>query len=209
MALPAESRLAHFVRVAADRHDADPKELRRIWDEGMIEERCQTIETLRQVGSPLAREWVEEALPKEKHGNRMKLLKSLRTGLAPGDEPFLERCLDDRSPAVGQTAASLLCELPNSAFSQRMRNRAAGLFTMEKKGLVLTESKLICTPPSELEPDWERDGFKKKAAEGEGLRLVGRASGRLCAAFVLDEPARSRAGRSSWPPWPTIPSLIQ
>ena len=161
---------AHFVKVAADCPDADPKELKRIWDEGTIEERCQTIETLRQLDAPLAREWVEEALPKEKHGNRMKLLKTLRTGLDPGDEPFFERCLDDRSPAVGQTAASLLCHLPDSALVQRMRNRAAGLFTIEKKGPAHKESKLVCTPPSELAPDWERDGFKKKAAEGEGLR---------------------------------------
>ncbi len=161
---------AHFVKAAADRPDADMNELKRIWDEGTIEERCQAIETLRQLDPSLAREWVEEALPKEKHGNRMKLLKTFRTGLDPADEPFFERCLDDRSPAVGQTAASFLCHLPDSALAQRMRNRAAGLFTIEKKGLAPKESKLVCTPPSELEPDWERDGFKKKAAEGEGLR---------------------------------------
>ena len=111
----------------------------------------------------IAREWVEEAHSKEKHGNRIKLLESLRIDLTDSDEPFLERCLDDRSSAVGQVAASLLRELARSAFAGRMLSRAAGILGLEN-------GRLVCTPPSDIEADWERDGIKRKAAEGEGLR---------------------------------------
>ena len=119
-----------------------------------------------------AREWVEEALPKEKHGNRMKLLKSSPIGLTqptsrsssavwtiaarPSDKPLRVSCA--------------ICPIrARPAHAQPCRR---DVHDSRRFGPVLEESKLVCTPPSELEPDWERDGFKKKAAEGEGLRAL-------------------------------------
>ena len=159
------------ILAAADRRaDADKEELKRTWDEGTIDERCRTIEALRGTDPDRARGWVEEALPKEKHGNRVKLLKSLAIGLNDADEPFLERCLDDRSPAVVYAAASLLCELPGSALAARMLSRAVAMLKLERFGPVLAEVKLVCTPPEDIGPDWERDGIKKKAADSVGPR---------------------------------------
>jgi Family of unknown function (DUF5691) len=162
-----------WAQVLADADDhahAHLEALRRTWEEGTIDERCRTIETLRGSDPDRAREWVEEALSKEKHGNRVKLLKSLTIGLNDSDEPFLEQCLDDRSPAVVQVAASLLCELPSSALAGRMLSRAALILTLEKQGPGVLEAKLVCTPPEDFGPDWERDGIKKKAAESVGPR---------------------------------------
>lgn len=154
---------AGAVTAEEDPEQGGLEELRRRWDEGAIDERRQAIERLRTVDPDRARGWVEEVYSKEKHGNRIKLLESLRTGLCGGDEPFLERCLEDRSAAVGQAAASLLQELPRSAFAGRMLGRAAAMLGLEN-------GKLTCTPPSDIDAAWERDGIKKRAAEGEGLR---------------------------------------
>ncbi len=200
---------APFVTLVADRPVASTEELKRIWDEGTIEERCQTIETLRQLDPSLAREWVEEALPKEKHGNRMKLLKSLRTGLVPGDEPFLERCLDDRSPAIGQVAAGFLCDLPDSALAQRMRNRAAGLFTMEKKSLALEGIQANLHAPVGARA---RLGTRRLQEESRRTRRPAPRGPSIWSPLF-----RLRSGRansvssrpSSWPRWPTIRSLRQ
>ena len=47
-------------------------------------------------------------------------LDSLRTGLGPQDEPFLEQALADRSRNVRAVAAELLSALPGSALAARM-----------------------------------------------------------------------------------------
>ncbi len=159
-----------FEAMRSGETEANTEELQRTLDEGTIDERCRALEALRRLDPSAARESVEKVFLREKHGNRVKLLKSLEAGLSDGDEPFLEGCLDDRSPAVGQAAASLLCNLPHSAFAGRMVSRAEAMFAIEKKGPALEEAKLVCTPPTEIEPEWERDGFTKKAPTGVGLR---------------------------------------
>jgi hypothetical protein len=159
-----------FETFLTDQTQAAPRDLMRTMDEGTIDERCRALESLRRLDPRGAREWVEKVFSREKHGNRVKLLKSLETGLHDGDEAFLEGCLDDRSPAVGQAAASLLCKLPQSALAGRMLTRAAAMFTFEKQGPALENVRLVCTPPKEIEPDWERDGVTRKPPAGVGLR---------------------------------------
>jgi hypothetical protein len=159
-----------FLTAAADDTQRDSETLRRIFDEGSVDERCEALKAQRLRAPETAREWVEKAFPREKHGQRLKLVEALETGLNVGDEPFLESCLDDRSSAVGQAAARLLCLLPESALAKRMRDRAAAVFSIETNGHTHNEMKLVCSPPTEVEPDWQRDGFSSKAPPGVGLR---------------------------------------
>jgi hypothetical protein len=159
-----------FVASINDETSADTAALWRILDEGTIDERCQALGALRRLDPLAGREWVEKVVPREKHGHRVRLLKELKIGLNAGDEAFLEACLDDRSSAVGQVAASLLCDFPQSAFAERMRGRAGAMFAIEKLVTSLEEFKLVCTPPTEIGSDWERDGFTRKAPSGVGLR---------------------------------------
>jgi Family of unknown function (DUF5691) len=159
-----------FVTPLTDETSVDTAALGRILDEGTIDERCQALRALRRRDPLAAREWAQKVLPREKHGHRVSLLKALETGLNAGDEAFLEACLDDRSSAVGQVAASLLRHLPQSAFAERMRSRAGAMFAIEKQGPALAEVKLVCTPPTEIGADWERDGFTRKPPSGVGLR---------------------------------------
>ena len=81
---------AWALTATAEQTTCDALELKLRFDEGTIEERCQALEAMPTMDPDGGRDWVEAVLPREKHGNRVKLLKSLRTGLSDRDEPFLE-----------------------------------------------------------------------------------------------------------------------
>jgi hypothetical protein len=148
----------------------DLDELRRSWDDGTIDERCQAVAILRRMDPVAARDWVARAFAQEKPNHRVRLLESLRTGLCDDDEAFLEACLFDRSSAVVQAAAQLLWRLPRSSLAGRMRDRATAMLALETRGFVFKKVKLVCTPPRAIEQDWERDGIPKKAPPGQGDR---------------------------------------
>jgi Family of unknown function (DUF5691) len=146
--------------------DGADVELRRVWDEGTIDDRCRVLKTVRGRDPHQGREWIAEALAREKPAHRTKLLCALETGLGADDEPFLESCLNDRSPAVGRAAAGLLCGLAGSALAGRMRARAGAMLALDK-------AKLVCTPPPALDRDWERDGIPEQPPAGQGQRAFG------------------------------------
>ncbi len=144
--------------------------MKQTWDEGTIDQRCQALVILRRSDPLAARDWVAQIFTKEKSNHRVKLLEAFETGLCDDDEAFLESCLNDRSSAVGAAAARLLCRLPRSALAGRMRDRAAAILAVETKGLILEKTKLVCTPPQEIDRDWERDGIAKRSPSGVGER---------------------------------------
>jgi len=148
----------------------DESESKRKWDEGTIEERCQALVSLRRLDPVAAREWVAQVFAHEKPNHRVKLVESLEHGLGDRDEAFLEACLNDRSSAVGQVAAGLLCLLPRSALARRMRDRAAAMLAIECKGFGSKSATLVCTPPQEIAREWERDGISKRAPSAVGER---------------------------------------
>ena len=155
---------------AAQPTRVDVEALEQTWNEGTIDQRCQALEVLRRDDPLTARDWIAQVYAKEKSKHRVKLVESLETGLCDDDEVFLESCLNDRSSAVGQVAARLLCLLPRSALAGRMRGRAAAILAVETKGISLEKTKLVCTPPQEIDGDWERDGIPKRAPLGVGER---------------------------------------
>jgi hypothetical protein len=161
---------SYFHTAAADGTTADEPELRRAWDEGTIDERCQVLANLRRLDPLASREWVAQVFAHEKPNHRIKLVVALENGLCDGDEEFLEACLNDRSPAVGQAAARLLCRLPRSALAGRMRGRADATLTIERKGLALKKVALVCMPPTEIARDWKRDGIPERAPSAGGQR---------------------------------------
>ncbi|MCL6503604.1 MAG: DUF5691 domain-containing protein [Pirellulales bacterium] len=94
--------------------EAPPQEVERIWNEGSLPERCLVLRHLRAVHPQQALTWLREAWPREKADARHALLRSLETGLAREDEPFLEQALADRSKDVRSLASQLLAQLPES-----------------------------------------------------------------------------------------------
>jgi hypothetical protein len=136
-------------------------ELRKVWDEGTIDERCRMLATVRADDPRRGRDWVQEALPREKPAHRVKLISTLATGLGDDDEAFLESCLDDRSAVVGKAASRLLCRLPRSSLAGRMRGRASAMLAREN-------AKLVCTPPLTIDRSWEGDGIPEQPPHGQG-----------------------------------------
>ncbi|NEA81631.1 hypothetical protein G3I30_21765, partial [Actinospica acidiphila] len=103
----------------------DPQGIRRLWQEGLFAERVTLLTALRSRDAAAARALLEETWATERAEDRLMFLDSLRAGLAPDDETFLERALADRSRNVRETAAELLSALPASALAARMAARAA------------------------------------------------------------------------------------
>ncbi len=146
--------------------------LRRRWEEGTKSERIDALKTLRRSDPQTAREWLEAAVDKEKAEERLKYINVLESNLSLADETFLEVRLDDRSEQVRQLAARLLATLPGSALAQRMLKRAETLLVTETSGLLRKKTRLVCTPPQEIEKSWERDGLGRKAPANQGKRAL-------------------------------------
>jgi leucyl aminopeptidase len=104
---------------------------------------------------------------------RRKFVEVLATGVSAADEPFLESVLDDRSKTVRREAARVLARCAGSALRERMRQRAAGMISVEKtKGGLLRRTKVTMSvePPKELEAAWEREGVEENAIAGNAYR---------------------------------------
>jgi hypothetical protein len=99
--------------------------------------------------------WKEDS-PKE----RAEFLATFHPNLSADDETFLEAALDDRSTLVRRAAADLLSYLPDSAFVQRMIERAQPLLSFTKKARGKLEIEI--TLPAERTEAMIRDGITAK-----------------------------------------------
>ncbi|MFE3703065.1 DUF5691 domain-containing protein, partial [Nocardia tengchongensis] len=98
----------------------------------------------------LAGSWRTESGP-----GKADLLAVLADGLSLADEPLLETALDDRRAEVRRLAADLLGRLPDSAFAQRMSQRAAAWLSF---GTGPVTPSLVTTGPGVLDDAARRDG---------------------------------------------------
>ncbi|MFB9734760.1 DUF5691 domain-containing protein [Streptomyces thermocoprophilus] len=139
----------------------------RLWEEGLFAERVALLTAVRQRDPRAGRELLASTWATERAEDRLMLLDSLRTGLGPDDEPFLERALTDRSRNVRATAAELLSALPGSALAARMAARAGSCVAMDRTRGTPT---LVVEAPHECDAGMERDGVLPKAPAGRGER---------------------------------------
>ncbi|PPS78046.1 MULTISPECIES: DUF5691 domain-containing protein [Streptomyces] len=105
-------------------HPGDGDRGRQLWQEGLFAERVALLAALRAREPAAARDLLATTWATERAEDRLMFLDSLRAGLGPDDEPFLEQALADRSRNVRATAAELLSALPGSALAARMAVRA-------------------------------------------------------------------------------------
>ncbi|MZD54956.1 DUF5691 domain-containing protein, partial [Streptomyces sp. SID5606] len=110
----------------------DGDRVHRLWDEGLFAERVALLAALRARDPAGARELLASTWATERAEDRLMFLDSLRTRLAPADEPFLEQALADRSRNVRATAAELLSALPGSALAARMAARAVTCVSLDR-----------------------------------------------------------------------------
>ena len=102
-------------------------------EEGLAErtdDRLTEIAQLRRADPDAGRALVEQTWDTDGAQHRAAALGTLRFGLGPADEAFLERCLDDRAKSVREEACRLLDRLPGSARAARMAARLRPLLSV-------------------------------------------------------------------------------
>ncbi|MFR9794418.1 DUF5691 domain-containing protein [Streptomyces sp. MS06] len=181
----------------------DAERTGRLWREGLFAERVALLAALRARDPQSARELLATTWAAERAEDRLMFVDSLRTGLGPGDEPFLEQALSDRSRNVRATAAELLSGLPDSALASRMAARAATCVAVDHTRDTPT---LVVEAPHCCDADMERDGVVARPPAGRGerswwlgqvveaaplgswpARLGGRTPGQIVALAVADD----------------------
>ncbi|MEU6770973.1 DUF5691 domain-containing protein [Streptomyces sp. NPDC046759] len=145
----------------------DGEGVRRLWQEGLFAERVALLGALRAGAPGLARELLASTWPTERAEDRLMFLDSLRRGLSPADEPFLEQALGDRSRNVRATAAELLSALPASALAARMAVRAGACVALDHTG---HSSAIVVEAPHACDSGMERDGVVATPPAGRGER---------------------------------------
>ncbi|MEV5931443.1 DUF5691 domain-containing protein [Streptomyces sp. NPDC052079] len=170
-------------------HDTDG--IWDLWEEGLFAERVALLAALRSREPDVARGLLESTWATERAEDRLMFLDSLRTGLGPDDEPFLEQALGDRSRNVRATAAELLSALPGSALAQRMAVRAGACVTVDHTRDVPT---IAVEAPHECDASMECDGVVAKAPAGRGERSWW--LGQLVEAAPLGTWSRRLGGRT-------------
>ncbi|GAA5059152.1 DUF5691 domain-containing protein [Streptomyces similanensis] len=146
---------------------AEADRIRRLWEEGLFAERVALLAAIREREPAAARDLLAGTWATERAEDRLMFLDSLRDGLGPEDEPFLEQALADRSRNVRATAAELLSALPGSALAARTADRASACVAVDH---TLDTPTLAVEAPHECDADMERDGVVAKAPSGRGER---------------------------------------
>ncbi|WP_406172843.1 DUF5691 domain-containing protein [Streptomyces sp. NBC_00996] len=145
----------------------ETERVQQLWQEGLFAERVALLSAIRAKDPAAARELLATTWATERAEDRLMFLDSLRSGLCPDDEPFLERALADRSRNVRATAAELLSALPGSALAARMAARAGSCVAVDRTGVTPT---IVVEAPHECDAGMERDGVVPKAPAGRGER---------------------------------------
>lgn len=148
-------------------HPEDSAEVRQLWQEGLFAERVALLSAIRAREPAAARELLTTTWATERAEDRLMFLDSLRAGLGPEDEPFLEQALADRSRNVRATAAELLSALPGSALAARMAVRAGACVALDHTRDTPT---ITVEAPHACDAAMERDGVVPKAPAGRGER---------------------------------------
>lgn len=141
----------------------------QLWEEGNTAEREEFLRQCRTQDATKARELLESVWKQEAAATRQSFLAVFSNNLSPDDEEFLNNCLEDRSKGVRQVAATLLGQLPDSAFSQRQKQRLNSWLHFEKGGL-LKKAKLIVELPETWDKSWLNDGIEEKPPQGKGAK---------------------------------------
>ena len=133
-------------------HLQDPQQFN--WQTGTRTERLAQLKFWRNESPVFGLELLNSTWDSESYVDKAAFLALLEIGLSASDEPFLERCLDDRRKEVRQAAAPLLAKIPSSKLAQRMAKRAADC-------LVSKDSSLKINIGEEPDDAAQRDGILK------------------------------------------------
>lgn len=188
-----------------------------VWQNGSKEQRLAGFRTFRSVQPEAARALAEASWSQETPDIRVEVLKAFQKGLSRGDEPFLEKCLDDRRKEVRTAAQELLIQLSDSAYTLRFLERAVACFKIQKQPRSLLgkltgaseKYSLEIELPSVCDKAMERDGIDAKVPSGQAVgergwwfrQIMGRVvPDRLAEKLEISPDAFEKAARehSEW-----------
>jgi hypothetical protein len=135
--------------------EADSMEqLREAFETGLPEERRQAIQRLRESDAKTARDLVESTWKEDTHDQRAAFLQCFQINLSLDDELLLETAAADKKKEVRTVAQTLLAQLPQSRYHQRMVARI-------KPRMRLAGKELDVNIPTEIDKEMIQDGLTK------------------------------------------------
>jgi len=139
------------------------------WEISTKDERIAILHALRKRQPDEALELIISTWEEDDWKHRAEFLKTLEQNLSLADEPFLEKCLDEKRKEVRRAAAILLEKIEGSALRNRMWERMQSFISQKNKNS--KKEKIEIDLPDSLSDDMLRDGIdpKKKLEEG-GLK---------------------------------------
>lgn len=123
---------------------------------GDTTKRLHWVAAARHIDPDRARELVMAHWEAEDAESRALLLQAFATPEYEGDEPFLESALDDRAASVRSAAITVLGNRNRSRYLDRMKERAATIFSVRRSVLGV---KVTVNPLPEPDTAAVRDGL--------------------------------------------------
>lgn len=137
-----------------------------LWAEGSREERIAVLKYMRSMFPDLALEMLLQSWKKERKEDKIAFLEVLSYKVSLTDEAFLEKALDDKNKEIQAIAATLLAQIVDSDYVQRLVER---IF----KHLHFENAKLDVNLPIESDEAGQRDGlFSSENIKNQGLRAA-------------------------------------
>jgi hypothetical protein len=136
-----------------------------LWEAGTTAQRIEVLRGIRARTPEVARGLLEQAREHEPPDSFAAMLALLGAQLSMADESFLEGLLDAKHKPVRTAAQSLLSQLPDSRYANRMADRLLPLlrFSAAERGLIFKKkAKLSIALPNEPDKPMVRDGMDGK-----------------------------------------------
>ena len=147
----ASSRAAEDAPAASQSYfDAD--ELDDVnWASAPLFRRALFLEEKRRKDAAAARTFLESAWAQQNPDARLRLLRTLQTGLSKDDQPFLESLQKDRAPRVKALALKLLARLPGQSGNHPALAACLERIQRSTTGLLRKKTVLKLQPPANIQ----------------------------------------------------------
>lgn len=122
----------------------DETEEENVWETGSFDSRKIFLANIRKSDPAKAIGLLDGAIDRENAANKVMFVELLQARLSVGDEPFLQRLLNDKSQKVKETALSLLQRLQGSVVNRRYLDYLLGvIFVKEERYLLIAKRKVL------------------------------------------------------------------
>lgn len=154
------------------------------WEDGTKEERLALLHDLRKTQPDEALEYIESTWEEDDWQHRVAYIKTLEYNLSLADEPFLEKCLDEKRKDLRRTAAQLLEKIEGSELRERMWSRLQDCIKIKSR--TLKKEKIEINLPDTCDDGMLRDGINPRQQWSKG----GLKASYFAQMFVIVKPAR-------------------